>query len=134
MYTFIWLLSYIKICYLYLNKSRLLGEHCKAYKFKSEVFTNYSCSIYPGTRVVLLWEHLLPTILAGLYPRPCFSCRLILLLIGAFSLRVFSSGSPCFFLNKLTFRIPITLRRTISWEMWNFCSLILVCFLVSFTG
>ena len=37
MYTFIWLLSYIKICYLYLNKSRLLGERCKAYKFKSAV-------------------------------------------------------------------------------------------------
>ena len=37
MYTFIWLLSYIKICYLYLNKSRLLREHWKAYKLKSEV-------------------------------------------------------------------------------------------------
>ena len=43
MYSFIWFLNYIKICYLYLNKSRMVGEYCKAYKLKSEVFTNHTC-------------------------------------------------------------------------------------------
>ena len=31
MYSFIWFLSDIKMCYLYLNNSRLVGEHCKPY-------------------------------------------------------------------------------------------------------
>ena len=50
MQTFMWLLSYIMICYLYLNKSRLLGEHYKENKLQSEVFTNHSCSMYVRTR------------------------------------------------------------------------------------
>ena len=60
--------------------------------------------------------------------RSCFSCRLNLLLIRAFSLGVFLQVLLVFILIKLTFRVPITLRKTIPWEMWNFCSLILICF------
>ena len=128
MCSFMWFIRYIKICYLYLNKSRSVGEHCKAYKLKSEVLkiTPAQCTWKPG--MLLLWEHLLPTIVARLYPAPCFTCRLSLLLIRAFSLSVFLQVLLVFILIKLTFRIPITLQRTISWDMWNFCSLILICF------
>ena len=45
----------------------------------------------------------------------------------------FFQGLLVFILIKSTFRIPITTRRTISWEIWNFCSFILVCFLVAFS-
>ena len=100
-------------------------NHTRLIKRYSRI-TLADCSWGPGK--VLLWGHLLPTIVAGLYPGPCFSCRLNLLLIRAFSLGVFLQVLLVFILIKLTFRIPITLRKTIPWEMWNFCSLILICF------
>ena len=130
MYSFIWFLNNIKKCYFYLNKSHLVaGEHCKSYKLKSEVFTNHTCWMHLRTR-----EGIFARTLASHHCGWVISRTLLLMSAKIFvDPRLFSrrssTGSPCFFfLIKLTFWIPITMRRTISWEMWNVCSLILVCF------
>ena len=133
-YSFICFFSYFKISYLYFNKIHLLGEHCKAYKLKSEVFTYHTCWMCLKTRRGIVVRT------PGSHYCGRAISRTLLLMTAEFVIDPrlfpprFSSGSPCrsFFLIKLTFRIPITMR--IPWEMWNFCSLILVCLLVAFTG
>ena len=134
MYSFIWFLNNMKKCYFYLNKSHLVaGEHCKSYKLKSEVFTNHTCWMHLRTR-----EGIFARTLASHHCGWVISRTLLLMSAKIFvDPRLFSrrssTGSPCFFfLIKLTFWIPITMRRTISWEMWNVCSLILI--FVAFKG
>ena len=96
MCSFMCFISYIKICYLYLNKSRSVGEHCKAYKLKSEVFTNHSCSMYLRTR-----DGTVVRTLASYHFGRVIS-RTLLLMSAEFVVdprlfpRRFSSGSPCF--------------------------------------
>ena len=133
-YSFIWFLNYIKICNLYLKKSRLVGEHCKAYKFKSEVFTKHACWMYLRTKEGIFVKTLASHHCGWVISRTLLFMSAEFVVDPRIFSRRFSLGSPFFLLIKLTFRIPITMWRTISWVMWNFCALILVCFLVAFTG